>query len=365
MKLLDITRDESTKLKGIAILMILLHNFFHWIPPNFGENEFEFSADRISQYWDTFLDVPQEFINLLFSFWGHYGVQIFIFLSGYGIAKSLIAKKPRFIPFLCKRLAKLYPAFILSILALLLYWSWVNVNDLSSWKTYVLLINKLLFLHNIEPFQAISFNGPWWFYGLIFQLYLLSIPLFNALQRYGWKALACVLALSYTLIYLLYAPLMKHYVYIMANASGHLPEFALGMYLALGKKVFRPSLILPALLVFALGNYYFAFYPLTFIAVAFLLVGACLMFLRQSTLLDRFFLFYGSISMYLFAIHGFLRKPFFCEWAEGIYSSPMERLLLALAFLLLSTGLALVLKRLSQPLERWLLLRLDHLRFMR
>ncbi len=44
IKTLD--KQDTFLIKGIAILSILLHNFFHWIAPFTGENEFDFYRNR-------------------------------------------------------------------------------------------------------------------------------------------------------------------------------------------------------------------------------------------------------------------------------------------------------------------------------
>ena len=78
---------QCQMLRGIAILGIFLHNFCHLLRGSNEENEFEFIAERVSNMWnywtggniDVFAPIQ------MFAFFGHYGVPIFLFLSGYGL----------------------------------------------------------------------------------------------------------------------------------------------------------------------------------------------------------------------------------------------------------------------------------------
>ena len=83
------SKQDTSILKGFAIICICLHNFFHYLPPSPGENEFYFSLNHINNFFSQISETPAEFVNLIFSYLGHYGVQIFIFISGYGLAVSM------------------------------------------------------------------------------------------------------------------------------------------------------------------------------------------------------------------------------------------------------------------------------------
>ena len=74
--------EDSSIIKGVGILLIAFHNFFHWVAPSAKENEFSFSANGIHDLFNGIGQQPLESINLIFSFWGHFGVQLFIFISG-------------------------------------------------------------------------------------------------------------------------------------------------------------------------------------------------------------------------------------------------------------------------------------------
>ncbi len=83
---MEISKNQNTLLRGIAITLIVGHNLFHWFPhPVVKEWEFQINSTNIPFSADNFSTVILAFENV-FSFWGWYGVVIFVFLSGYGLA---------------------------------------------------------------------------------------------------------------------------------------------------------------------------------------------------------------------------------------------------------------------------------------
>ncbi|MEO6219513.1 MAG: acyltransferase family protein, partial [Ginsengibacter sp.] len=111
-----LSKNDTKALKGVCILMIVLHNFFHVLPGWEIENEFWFSRSnykfiRGNITGSNFFDA----LGLLFSYFGHYGVNAFVFLSSYGLYQSCRNKKLQYWQFVKKRVSKLYPAFFLAV----------------------------------------------------------------------------------------------------------------------------------------------------------------------------------------------------------------------------------------------------------
>ena len=72
-------------MRGIAIMAIMLHNYCHWLNFAVKENEYQFHSDRAAAFWQS-LTTPDGMLPIqLLSFLGHYGVPVFLFLSGYGL----------------------------------------------------------------------------------------------------------------------------------------------------------------------------------------------------------------------------------------------------------------------------------------
>ena len=83
-----LTRNECTAMRGIAILAIILHNYCHFISKIVQENEYQFFVSHNEQLWQV-ISHPDELLPIhLFSFFGHYGVPVFLFLSGYGLVRK-------------------------------------------------------------------------------------------------------------------------------------------------------------------------------------------------------------------------------------------------------------------------------------
>ena len=116
-----ITLDEGFCLRAFAIVMIMVHNYMHWLPGSPGENEFGFEADRVYLLMDGLRQYPVDAIRLLASYLGHYGVQVFFFLSGYGLTVKYGAADQGWWVFQIKRWKAFYPAILLAAVAYLLY----------------------------------------------------------------------------------------------------------------------------------------------------------------------------------------------------------------------------------------------------
>jgi len=313
---IEINKGQTDFIKGLGILLIVFHNYFHWVTPNPGENEFIFEAQNIRNVFSILSDSYLNIVNVLFSFFGHYGVQLFIFICSYGLAKSFISKPQNFATFIKRRAWKIYPAFFISILVLFIYNALV-CSTLPSMGWCASITYKVLMLHTLLPGKALLINGPWWFYGLIMQLYFLFIPVLYVIKKFRWKGLIFVIIISYVLIHWLYTPLLNSKIFIMANAPGHIPEFALGILLALYPKLTIKTWCLPVLIsIFILGNFSFYFFPFTFITITYLLIIGIQHFFREKYKNLTVVNYYGQISMYLFAVHGFFRRPYFIQWAE-------------------------------------------------
>ena len=70
-------------MRGIAIMAIMLHNYCHWLNGTVRENEYKFHADRAAGMWQALTSPDDLFLANMLSFFGHYGVPVFLFLSGF------------------------------------------------------------------------------------------------------------------------------------------------------------------------------------------------------------------------------------------------------------------------------------------
>lgn len=307
------TKRDTSIIKGFAILCIVLHNYFHWLAPSTGENEFNFSPANVRNLYHLLGEQPGEFVNILFSYFGHYGVQLFIMISGFGLALSMMNRPKTWESFVLTRLKKLYPLLLTAMVFFFFGKLLMEGRGLGAWELKEIGY-KLLFIHTLLPNSGLSVCGPWWFFGLIFQLYLLFPLLFHCMKKWGWKVFWVVSAISYGLIFLFREYLKLHQgTIIMQNAPGHLPEFCFGMMLAFSKdKRIHWLWLLLALLLFVWGNFAPGLYPFTFLSLCVITVFAYhgLKSLRfPKRWISRPLAYFGGISMVLFVVNGFLRTP--------------------------------------------------------
>src|SRR3569833_441149 len=183
--LTELDRKDTTILKALAILAIVFHNFFH-VVVKVHENEFDFNPARFGVFLNAVVH-PSLAIQALFAFYGHFGVQIFIFLSAYGLAKSHWEDKSSWISFMWSRAKKLYPMFALAIL----FWAVlasIQVGALSLVRDAgPAILLMLAGVSNVVPGFGLPPIGPWWFIPFIMQVYALFYLLRGLTRRFGWQ----------------------------------------------------------------------------------------------------------------------------------------------------------------------------------
>ena len=231
-----LTKSDNYLLKGIAILSIMLHNLLHLLPRAVAENEFEFSARNIHRVVYEFHHSHDvwSIISALISHFGHYGVSIFLFLSGYGLvmkyekSSSSIPPIPSFIWQHRKKLwGLMLPGFVVAFFFLIDWNTFtLQLKDSNPWLTFA-------FLGNFFKFDTLLY-GPWWFFSLMLQFYILY-----RLVLYRWKSPILLWSLLLVSIIIMWWSNESHIQvsishssllrYIRVSAFGHLLPFALGI----------------------------------------------------------------------------------------------------------------------------------------
>jgi peptidoglycan/LPS O-acetylase OafA/YrhL len=340
--------------KGMAILLIVTHNFMHKFPmPK--QNEFAFHNDRFADFIYALQAEPENILRLILAYLGHFGVQIFIFLSAYGMTKKTLTQRVPYPVFIWDRVLKIYPSFILAILLWCLVTGWLNYGLLGPIKVLIWSLDSLLLkvtlLSVFTADEALTLVGPWWFISLIFQFYFVFFGLLNIYQRWGNRAL---LFLSLTSIaFTAFNQGTIGQVGLYYTVIGHLPEFAIGIYLAKNdhKAINLPILaIVLASIIFILGNVYRPLWYLNHVSMLILLLvlfTRLLPKLKQKTLVSKVLVFFGSISMPLFLVNGFMREPFI-TWAKNI-----DHWGLTIILCLLSLTASVICARLLSTLEKY------------
>ncbi|WP_397362943.1 acyltransferase [Olleya sp. R77988] len=344
-----LSKKDTLILKGLSILAIVLHNFMHRVKPVFGENEFYFDTNTFTNYCSSFVTNPQHFLQYIFSYFGHYGVQFFIFLSGYGLMLSYSDKVISFFSFIKKRLIKIYPVFIIAVLMVVVFKYIVLRIPFNSEAINNILITLGL-ISNWIPEKWYVLSGPFWFYSMIVQLYILFYLIVQWTKN-NTKRLWLILILSYVVIFISGAYFESIKISLYLNFMGNLPVFVLGMIFAKRKFNFAKTPVLVWLLfvlVFIIGQLNNYFWYVSQASIVMIIIPLYVWSKRyvNNLKLKNFLLFTGQLSMYLFAVNGLLRAPWFHLLAKS--ESQWYPYLLVVAHLILVYIVALMVRVVEQ-----------------
>lgn len=313
-----INKTETRLFKGMAILMIVMHNFMAaLLRPK--QNEFAFKREYFDDFIYLVFHEPENIIRWTFAYLGHYGVQVFIFLSAYGLTKKYLYKSIDYRHYLLERVAKIYPSFIIAIIIwAMLRLLWSSINGSVSIDDFMIdaVLLKITFLSNFVSGYALKPVGPWWFLPFIVQFYIIYPVLLKSFEAWGKNCLILVSLISMLIVVLCDTLSFNFYFTVLP----HIPEFCLGIYMAkmdTNKVEVSNLLMLLMMAIFLLGNVYKPFWYLTHLSALVIIIMLLQIIIRTFSggkPFDRFFLFMGTLSMQLFLVHGFLRTPL-ADWA--------------------------------------------------
>ena len=353
-----LTRNECTAMRGIAILAIVLHNYCHFISKIVQENEYQFFVSHNEQLWQV-ISHPDELLPIhLFSFFGHYGVPVFLFLSGYGLVKKYEqGDKVAALPFVRYNYLKLLRMLIVGF-SLFICVDMVTPGRFQfHWDN---VIAQLLMYINVlpEPEKTI-WPGIYWFFGLMMELYIVYRLLFY--RRSSWIAVALIVV-----CWLLQAfcdPEGETLNRLRYNCIGGLLPFGLGIiaarvrtlrtgsttptdsaYAPYGPILWLLVFILSVALVFAMS---FNFYTWLLWIPVFIIFGTIALVKAMPKWMLSIVTWFGSISAAMFVAHPIARKLFITvAWKQDIYDGLM---LYIIAVIALSWAVKLLIDRIPQP----------------
>lgn len=314
-----LTRAECAALRGLAIIGIFLHNYCHWLGPVVKENEYTFSQHNVD--WLTaVMASPDGLLPAhLVSFFGHYGVPVFLFLSAYGLelkyGRSLYAPAFRFVAYHWK---KLFSMMIVGFVSFTI----VDAMTPGRWHyTLTQVLAQLAMVNNLLPDPDHNiWPGPFWFFGLMLQLYVVYRLLLYK-RHWAWTAGAMVVCLG---VQLAFAPESEALNWYRYNFMGGMLSFGLGLlYARYGNRIILTNLNTLSLLV----SVVFCGFMVMWMSASYLLwsvvpLVVCILcvyvvkLLSQAArrpvgawLMERL-VWMGEISAALFVIHPVLRKVF-------------------------------------------------------
>ncbi len=340
----DLDSRDTRILKGIAISAIVFHNFFR-LTTTLRGNEFSFSPSRFGLFLATAANPPLA-VQAFFTFFGHYGVNVFIFLSAYGLSRSRWDDTSSWANFMWGRVRKLYPVFGVAVIPWLICMSYYLGPLKVIKQTMPGIVCMFLGVSTLAGF-GLPTIAPWWFIPFILQFYAIWPLLRRLTVKFGWPGLLILSASSMVLTHAA-DPVLAHWsMNLLLTPIGHLPELCFGIAAARFPLRFNGYLAVSALAVALLGSFMAAVWPLTFFAT--LLLFLWLYLKLRGTLRSLGVVgWIGSCSPFMFLINGIVRLPFL-----PLATSPAAQLFFGCASATATLGISAFLREFFVPTRRW------------
>jgi len=239
------TLDEINIIRWLMILWIFVTHFFeHYEKGAYFANPSQYwpsLSERFAQLQPLPVEDVGSVISNLFRYlglFGDQGVQVFFVISGFVLTLSILSKNQSKIvyrDFLSRRLAKIYPSWVVAHITLMIVWlvigKGINPFSIRSWFSLV----GIRFLP-----QTMYYAVPaWWFIGCLIQLYLIFPIIYNSsIGRKSnsvlWWILFGSILIRFLGLYLsrMYAPGFIGYWSRGMLFFGRLPEFTAGIIIA-------------------------------------------------------------------------------------------------------------------------------------
>ena len=353
-----LTRRECTAMRGIAILAIVLHNYCHFIGKIVQENEYQFLSFNNDRLWQV-ISNPDSLLPVhLLSYFGHYGVPVFLFLSGFGLVKKYETSHDSCPPvrFLRYSYLKLLRLLIVGFSIFVCVDMVTPGRFLFHWDN--VLAQLLMYINVLPEPEKTIWPGIYWFFGLMMQLYIVYRLLLY--RRSSWWVVALIVVCW--LLQVFCEPDGETLNRLRYNFIGGMLPFGLGLIVAripiLGKnnshtgKIIFPRwenmawlllAILSCVLVFAMC---FNFQTWFWIPV-FIIVGCVAMVKVMPEWLMKVFIWFGDLSAAMFVAHPIARKLFITvAWKQDIYDGLM---LYIIATIALSWAVKQIIERIPKP----------------
>lgn len=316
----QISRSQTSAMRGIAILAIVLHNYSHWLGRMVQENEYQFHEMNVRRIMVELSHPSWELIVHLLSFFGHYGVPVFVFLSAYGLVKKYESNTGHYESagsFFLSHYKKLFMMMVVGYVAFVLvdymtpgprkYLFWNVVGQLGMFSNLYAEPN-----HDIWP-------GPYWYFGLMVQIY----AVYRFILYPGKGSLMGKVPVKYhnpVLIALLFASLLAQLAFdpeglglqwYRYNVFGSLPVFIAGLLYTRhyeAKNLTRTSYIMWTIIAILL-TIVLSMSFMTWILVPFCICIGTIALVKSMPFiaLDKLS-WVGSISAAMFVCHPIARK---------------------------------------------------------
>lgn len=329
-----LSRKECSAMRGVAILAIMLHNYCHWLRGIVRENEYTWQQLKFDELWYHILNPNEQLPMHLVSFFGHYGVPVFLFLSGYGLVKKYEqGKLPevgiwRFVRY---NYLKLFRIFIIGFVAFTMLDAFTPGMHRYNLTAVVGMLG--MFANLLDDPSHVVWPGPYWYFSITLQLYI-----FYRLVFYRWRHWGVVVGMiAFCWLWQLScqddAVLLERLRY---NMIGGVLPFGLGLLAARTAINERPrweqilALLLAVALIVALSSNFQGWLWVP----ALIVVGTIALVKVMPEWMLTYSVWLGGISSAIFVAHPLVRKIFVRPYLyDDLYAG---LLLYVVAVLLLS-----------------------------
>lgn len=312
---IDLSRRASVIARGIAILLIMLHNLVHIFPGIINECEFDFNP-YLNQSFFEHLDLKNpHLIYDLLSFIGWYGVPVFIFLSGFGLARKY-GRNPEFKTrsFIRNNWKKLFLLMLPAVIIFCcgeVYESFRNSAPIN----FTSLIRMAIPLTELNGFFECVWStvpGVYWYLGLTFELYLIyALSVRGKSLIYIWFLTIICYVVTVIMVYHPEASIngMSWVHYLRHNFTGWMLPFAIGLSFGRSSGI-RLYQILIAVIICGILFLPLLNNPVGWQAAA---VSAVVVIIFAAMLIDKIpyvsniFWWVGAYSAYIYIVHPIVR----------------------------------------------------------
>lgn len=353
-----LTRTECEAMRGIAIIAIVLHNYCHFIGRIVKENEYQYLGFNNDRLWQV-LTNPDELLPVhLFSYFGHYGVPVFLFLSGFG----LVRKYERF-PYSAGTGAFLRYHYLKLFRMLIVGFSLFVCVDMVTpgrfpfhWDN--VLAQLFMYINVLPEPDKIIWPGIYWFFGLMMELYIVYRLLLY--RRSSWLVVALIVACW--LLQVFCAPDSETLNRLRYNFIGGALPFGVGILFArvsaeqsgslLRVKwkftrskvlVWLMLLLLSVVLTIAMSYHFHTWFWIPVVVI----LGTITLVKLMPEYVQKLFVWFGGISAAMFVAHPIARKLFITvAWKQDIYDGLMLYVVVTIA---LSWAIKQIIDRIPSP----------------
>ena len=349
-----LTRNECSAMRGIAILAIMLHNYCHFIGKIVKENEYMFQTVNNDRLWYALMH-PDELLPVhLLSYFGHYGVPVFLFLSGFGLVlKYETSQRDRRAVgcdlqqgmnpcgvgrFLRYHYLKLLRMLIVGFTLFLIVDAVTPGRFAFHWDN--VLAQLLMYINVLPEPDKIIWPGIYWFFGLMMELYIVYRLLIY--RRSSWVVVALIVVCW--LLQVFCDPDGDTLNRLRYNFIGGMLPFGLGILAARVPRVgiFRSQggnvlfprweylvgFLLASFLIVAMGFWYHSWLWVP----VFIIIGTIALVKMMPECILKVFVWFGGISAAMFVVHPIVRKLFITvAWRQDIYDGLMLYVVVTIA----------------------------------